>query len=81
MVAFKCGWSLQLPANVVTVIWEGRCANLSMRSGGVGRRAGYGAGKAEQVPVEFVILQIGGNGWRRNGYAYRRRRGSRGSNE
>ena len=52
--------AFQLMANVIVLVPEVICAGLSVRSDGVGRRVGYGAGEAEQVPVEFVVVKVGG---------------------
>jgi len=52
--------ALQLMINVVIVVPEVMRRGRSMRSDGEGGRVGHGAGEAKQVPVEFVIVEVGG---------------------
>jgi len=70
VIAFERGRSvLQLTTDVVIVVPEVTCVGLS---DGVGRRVGDGAGEAEQVPAELLIVEVGGCCWRRPGYVRRR---------
>ena len=70
MISFERGRpALQLVTDVIVDVPEVMRGGLSVRSDGKRGRVGYGAGDTEQVPVEFVIVEVGG-GRRRRRYVH-----------